>query len=191
MAGLVAASANNSICAMGVAFDASLGAVKIYEGSAGRMSYDTPARAISYDKKHLVDIFVYGFGPKDRSFHVIDMGPLEKTAMKEGARKGRQGKGTLYVYPPGNGGVFQDSCALDGRANSIYTLALNAVGETGSAPKYVENCTAIIASAFSAGRYPEKYMVTTDSSGRCTESFGGTSSSAALAAGAAALLLQV
>ena len=56
---------------------------------------------------------------------------------------------------------FKDSCALDGGDQSIYTLTLNAAGQNGSMPRYAENCTAVLATASSSGRYPEKYMVGT------------------------------
>ena len=89
------------------------------------------------------------------------LGPLESRALALGAATGRGGRGFLFVYPAGNGGVFKDSCALDGGDQSIYTLTLNAAGQNGSMPRYAENCTAVLATASSSGRYPEKYMVGT------------------------------
>jgi hypothetical protein len=90
----------------------------------------------------------------------------------------------------GNGGSFGDSCAFDGNVNSIHTLAINAVGETGNIPRYAENCTAVLASAFSSGKYPERYMVTTAPGGKCDKRFSGTSSSAAVSGGVVALVLS-
>ncbi len=69
-------------------------------------------------------------------------------------------------------------------------MAFNAVGESGSMPPYAENCTAVIAATFSSGSYPERYMVTTKPGGKCTNAFSGTSSSAAVAGGVVALMLD-
>jgi len=82
------------------------------------------------------------------------------------------------------------TCALDGGANSIYTLSVNAVGESGVVPKYAENCTAVAISTYSSGRYPDRYMVTTKPGDECTDGFTGTSSSTAVAGGVAALVLE-
>ena len=48
---------------------------------------------------------------------------------------GRKGKGTIFVSPPGNGGLSRDSCAFDERNNHIGTLAINGAGERGSIPR--------------------------------------------------------
>lgn len=69
-------------------------------------------------------------------------------------------------------------------------MSINSVGEYGTVPRYAENCTAVIASAFSSGKYPERYMVTTAPGGKCIDNFTGTSSSTAVAAGVMALVLE-
>ena len=49
---------------------------------------------------------------------------------------GRQGKGSIYVFAAGGGGTFDD-CNADGYANSVYTMAINSVGENGQRVAYV------------------------------------------------------
>ena len=44
--------------------------------------------------------------------------------VEEGVRKGRKGKGSIYVWASGNGGKFEDNCNCDGYATSIYTLSV-------------------------------------------------------------------
>ena len=164
--------------------------VRLFVGGTGTSIDVSDARAFSH-KSADVDVYVIGFGPNDRSNVVKGTGPLEAMALRKGAEQtGRRGRGAIYVYPSGNGGRYKDSCAFDGKANSIHTLSINAVGESGSMPKYTENCTAVIASAYSSGQYPEGYMVTLKPGGECTNAFTGTSSSSAVAGGVMALLLQ-
>ena len=43
---------------------------------------------------------------------------------EEGVRKGRGGKGSIFVWASGNGGKYQDNCNCDGYATSIYTLSV-------------------------------------------------------------------
>ncbi len=46
--------------------------------------------------------------------------------------------------------------------NSIYTIGINAVGQSGQKPKFGERCSGIMASAYSGGIYPDPNIVTTD-----------------------------
>ena len=41
----------------------------------------------------------------------------------QGATKGRNGLGSIYVWASGNGGKFEDNCNCDGYATSIYTVS--------------------------------------------------------------------
>ncbi len=38
--------------------------------------------------------------------------------------QGRQGKGNIYVWATGNGGMQGDTCSCDGYVSSIYTLSV-------------------------------------------------------------------
>ena len=59
--------------------------------------------------------------------------------------KGRNQKGSIFVFAAGNGGIPGDSCAFSGYVNSIYTIAISAVNWDGSIPAYTEQCAAIMA----------------------------------------------
>ena len=63
--------------------------------------------------------------------------------------KGRSGKGSIYVWAAGNGGEYHDSCAADGYASSIYTIAVGSADQNGQQADYDESCTAKIAVTYS------------------------------------------
>ncbi|KAI1690494.1 proprotein convertase p-domain-containing protein [Ditylenchus destructor] len=109
--------------------------------------------------------------------------------VKQAPTKGRQGKGSIYIWASGNGGK-DDSCNCDGYANSIYTLSISSATERGNIPSYSEACSSTLATAYSGGATGEKMIITTDLHHSCTKSHTGTSASAPLAAGIAALTLE-
>ncbi|KFV66116.1 Proprotein convertase subtilisin/kexin type 7, partial [Dryobates pubescens] len=57
----------------------------------------------------------------------------------------------VFVVASGNGGQHSDNCNYDGYANSIYTVTIGAVDETGSMPFYAEECASMLAVTFSGG----------------------------------------
>ena len=63
--------------------------------------------------------------------------------------QGRDGKGSIYVWAAGNGGSYFDSCAADGYASSIYTIAVGSADEDGRQADYDENCAGKMAVTFS------------------------------------------
>ena len=62
--------------------------------------------------------------------------------------KGRSGRGVVYVFAGGNGGIY-DNCNTDGYVNSIYTIGINSVTIDNEYPGFAEPCSAILASAYS------------------------------------------
>ena len=58
--------------------------------------------------------------------------------------QGRRGKGSIWVWAAGNGG-YLDTCAADGYASSIYTIAIGAANSNGAAAPYDEWCSAKMA----------------------------------------------
>eukprot|EP00095_Tigriopus_kingsejongensis_P008224 maker-scaffold604_size126151-snap-gene-0.30 protein:Tk08224 transcript:maker-scaffold604_size126151-snap-gene-0.30-mRNA-1 annotation:"hypothetical protein DAPPUDRAFT_126713" len=190
MAGLSVGRGNNSVCGVGVAPRASLGMSKLLHKDVS--SFTSAQIAQSFAMHKTVDVFVQGYGPLDTggSFARLDL--LEALAMEAVTTEGRGGKGSIVIVPPGNGGFAQDSCSFDGRVNLIQSVVINSVGEQGSMPRYIENCTGVIAGAFSSGDGSklDRKMVTAVAGGSCTTSFSGTSSSAAVAGGVMALLLE-
>lgn len=73
---------------------------------------------------------------------------------------------------------------------SIYTLSISSATEKGNIPWYSEACSSTLATAYSSGATGERMIVTTDLHHSCTKSHTGTSASAPLAAGIAALTLE-
>lgn len=63
--------------------------------------------------------------------------------------QGRSGRGSVYVWASGNGGASYDSCAADGYASSIYTIAIGSVDQQGRQANYDETCASKMAVTFS------------------------------------------
>ena len=72
-------------------------------------------------------------------------------AMVNGVQKGRDGKGSLFVFAAGNGGGADDQCNFDGYTNSIYSITIGALDRKGLHPYYSEMCAALLAVAYSSG----------------------------------------
>jgi furin len=91
-------------------------------------------------EKDLIDIYSNSWGPG--GFGVFVGGPehLTKLALENGAREGRNGKGSIYVFSNGNGGTFGDDCATNGFVSSIYTISVGAIGVNGSSSPFDEHC---------------------------------------------------
>ncbi|KAJ7358830.1 Proprotein convertase subtilisin/kexin type 6 [Desmophyllum pertusum] len=127
-------------------------------------------------------------------FEVKGPGPLLREALEKGTRLGRGGKGSIFVFAAGNGGVIGDSCAFSGHVNNIHTIAISGVNWDGSVPAYTEQCAAIMAvtygqDMFRYGKYKPP-LVTAKGANDCTERFPGSSGTAAMASGIIALALQ-
>ena len=115
---------------------------------------------------------------------------LAERAFEEGAKRGRNGTGSIFIWASGNGGHTSDTCACDGYTNSIYTISVSATTEYGNRPWYVESCASTLATTYSSGENTEGRIYTTDLRFECTDSHTGTSASAPFCAGIAALALQ-
>ena len=63
--------------------------------------------------------------------------------------KGRSGLGSIWVWASGNGGRNGDSCAADGYASSMYTIAVGSADANGNQAYYDENCSGKMAVTFS------------------------------------------
>ncbi|XP_061392990.1 furin-like protease 1 [Musca vetustissima] len=185
-AGEVAATANNSICAVGIAFGASVGGVRMLDGD---VTDAVEARSLSLNPQH-IDIYSASWGPDDDGKTVDGPGELASRAFIEGVTKGRSGKGSIFIWASGNGGREMDNCNCDGYTNSIWTLSISSATEDGFVPWYSEKCSSTLATTYSSGSQTEKQVVTTDLHHSCTVSHTGTSASAPLAAGIAALVLE-
>merc|ERR1712227_648634 len=111
-----------------------------------------------------VDIYSASWGPDDDCQTVDGPGPLTRRAIEEGAIKGRNGLGSIYVWASGNGGKFVDNCNCDGYATSIFTVSISSASENGNIPWYSEQCSSTLATTYSSGssRQGERKVITTD-----------------------------
>ncbi|KPM11024.1 furin-like protein protease 1, isoforms 1/1-X/2-like protein [Sarcoptes scabiei] len=185
-AGEVAANANNSVCAVGVAFNAKVGGIRMLDGD---VTDAVEARSLGFNPQH-IHIYSASWGPDDDGRTVDGPGKMAVKAFENGIKNGRRGKGSIFVWASGNGGREKDNCNCDGYTNSIWTLSISSATEKGSIPWYSEACSATLASTYSSGSFGERQIVTTDLHHGCTSSHTGTSASAPLAAGICALALE-
>nr|CAD7424203.1 unnamed protein product [Timema monikensis] len=192
-AGEVAAVAFNNYCGIGVAYNASIGGVRMLDGTVNDA---VEARALGLNPDH-IDIYSASWGPEDDGKTVDGPGPLARRAFIYGVTSGRKGRGSIFVWASGNGGRHTDSCNCDGYTNSIFTLSISSATQGGHKPWYLEECSSTLASTYSSGTPGhDRSVATVDMDGRlrpdyiCTVEHTGTSASAPLAAGIAALALE-
>lgn len=185
-AGEVAAVKNNSICAVGVAFGAGIGGVRMLDGDVTDV---VEARSLALNNQH-IDVYSASWGPDDDGKTVDGPGELATRAFREGIERGRGGLGSIFVWASGNGGRERDNCNCDGYTNAIWTLSISSATENGLVPWYSEACSSTLATTYSSGSTGERQIITTDLHHGCTSTHTGTSASAPLAAGICALALE-
>jgi hypothetical protein len=193
-AGVAAAVKDNGHCGRGVAPKAKIVGLRTIADSVTDL---TEAQALTHNAIGVVDIFSCSWGPADDGIGMVGPGPIvtASLALYAGSRRGRLGKGTIYVWASGNGRDVGDSCAFDGYAANMFVNAIGAIDHTGKQSWYSEGCAALMAVTPSSGAM--KGITTVDlvgsagyDPGECTATFGGTSSAAPLAAGIIALILE-
>jgi len=144
----------------------------------------------------ILDIYSNSWGPSDDGARLEGPGPLTEAALLEGITNGREGLGSIYVWAGGNG-YDADNSNYDGYANSRYTIAVAASTNYGDRSYYSEAGANILVNTPSNGG--SLGIMTTDRSepgqgyapsSAYYDNFGGTSSSAPLAAGIIALMLE-
>ena len=186
-AGVAGARGNNGIGVSGAAPNATLVGLRLIAAS---ISDADEAAALSW-KNDIIHLYSNSWGPSDDGSDLRDSGPLVKQALASGAATGRGGKGSIWLWAAGNGGDVQDNSNYDGYANSIYTIAVAAMNDTGGRSAYSEPGANVLVCAPSndiTGSH--RGITTTTTNGGYTHSFGGTSSATPLAAGVVALLLE-
>lgn len=187
-AGEVVAIPGNGICGSGVAYNATLGGIRMLDG---KITDAIEAKSLSY-KPDYIDIYSISWGPSDDGTTVDGPGRLALRALKNGIRRGRNGLGSIFVWATGNGGRYGDYCSCDGYINSPYTIAIGAVDVCGTKPWYAEECPGTLAVTYgsTASGYFDTEISTTDLHGKCTTRHTGSSAAAPLAAGIFALVLE-
>ncbi|GLD48718.1 proprotein convertase subtilisin/kexin type 4-like protein [Lates japonicus] len=139
-AGEVAMEANNSYCGVGIAFNARIGGIRLLNGS---VTDAMEATALTFNI-HFIDIYVCSWGPRDNGAEMDGPHSLTARALRLGAHKGRGGKGSIFVWAAGNGGMHHDHCGADGYVNTIYSIAIGAVTQTGKPAYFGEPCPGVM-----------------------------------------------
>ncbi len=184
-AGEVSAAKNN-VCGVGVAYDSNIAGLRIL---SKMISDADEAVAMNYDFQHN-EIYSCSWGPPDDGKSMDAPGILIRRAMLNAVQNGRQGLGSIYVFASGNGAQNEDNCNFDGYTNSIYSITVGAIDRKGLHPYYSEKCSAGLVVTYSSGS--DDAIHTTDvGQNSCSNSHGGTSAAAPLAAGIFALALEV
>lgn len=186
-AGEIAMSANNKYCGVGVAYNSKIGGVRMLDGT---VTDELEGDAIAFNHKY-IDIYSASWGPNDDGKTVEGPGELAKKAFVKGITEGRGGKGVIYVWASGNGGHLHDNCDCDGYTGSIYTISISSASQQQQTPWYAEKCASTMATTYSSGTYNDQRIASADLHNRCTQHHTGTSAAAPLAAGIAALVLEV
>ncbi|KAM4569022.1 furin-like protease kpc-1 [Fundulus diaphanus] len=188
-AGEVAMEANNSYCGVGIAFNAKIGGIRLLDGN---VTDAMEATALTYNM-HFIDIYVCSWGPRDNGAEMDGPHRLTERALRLGTHKGRLGKGSIFVWAAGNGGMQHDHCGADGYVNSVHTIAIGAITQTGKPAYFGEPCPGVMAvtltGASERGSLP--LVTVTNIGDGCVTRFPGTSSAAPIAAGILALALEV
>ena len=119
-------------------------------------------------------------------------------AVRTGVAKGRSGKGSVYVFPGGNGGcylvdanggcAFDENSNYDGYVNQFGVIAACAVDDNGKAPLYAEPGANLLVCGPSGNA--RSAISTTDVQNGFRSDFSGTSASTPMVSGAAALVLS-
>lgn len=185
-AGEVAAEINNSVCGVGVAYNARLGGIRMLDGDVT----DAVEASSFGHRSDYIDIYSVSWGPEDDGRTVDGPGPLAKRALELSIKNGRNKLGSIFVWATGNGGKYQDQCSCDGYVNSPYTISIGAVDMCGAKPWYAEDCPSTIAVTYSGKADGRIEISTTDLHGACTSEHTGSSAAAPLAAGIFALVLE-
>lgn len=179
------AAGTNDACGVGVAYKAKIAGLRILSGP---ITDADEAAALNY-KYQDNQIYSCSWGPPDDGKSMEAPNNVILKSIVNGVNKGRDGKGSIFVFAAGNGGGAGDQCNFDGYTNSIFSVTVGAYDHNGNHPYYSEMCSAMMIVAPSSGS--SEYIHTTDIDGKCAHNHGGTSAAAPLAAGVFALALQV
>ncbi|KAL2820238.1 peptidase S8/S53 domain-containing protein, partial [Aspergillus cavernicola] len=180
------AAARNEVCGVGVAYDSRVAGIRILSGPID----DTDeASAINYAYQKN-DIYSCSWGPPDDGTTMEAPGVLIRRAMVNGIQKGRDGRGSIFVFAAGNGATSGDNCNFDGYTNSIYSITVGAIDREGKHASYSESCSAQLVVAYSSGT-TDAIHTTDVGTDKCYSLHGGTSAAGPLVVGAVALALSV
>lgn len=185
--GVAAGVGNNGVGITGAAPEAELVGLRLIAGPADDL-LESQALSHHITGASLIHISSNSWGPFDDGQRKVAPGTLTKAVLEQGATTGRNGLGTIYTWAGGNGLNNDDNSNYDGYANSIYTISVGAITNTGVQTWYSESGANLIVGAPSDGG--TMGITTTRNGSNYTNSFGGTSSACPLVSGVVALVLE-
>jgi kexin len=141
------AAVKNDVCGVGIAYESKVAGVRILSGD---LTDADEAAALNYGYQN-VSIYSCSWGPPDDGRTMEGPSMLIRKAILNGINKGRDGKGSIFVFASGNGASHGDQCNFDGYTNSIYSVTVSAVDYQGMHPYYSEPCAANMIVAYSSG----------------------------------------
>lgn len=211
VAGILAARDGNGIGGSGIASRSGLVG---FNALATNLDTDI-ADALLRDTAQ-VGVYNNSWGsPDDGKLHASEA--TFQTAVATGIAQGRGGKGSIYVFPAGNGGCYAgslnndgscvgqvDNANFDGYTNVLGVIAACAVSDRGTRPWYNESGANVLVCGSSSDRTAN--ILTTDITGRSTANgpcawlgttlpngyrcdFSGTSASTPMVSGVVSLML--
>ena len=191
VAGIVVAHNDNAIGGAGVAPRAELAA---YNPLATSLDADI-ADALLRDNAS-TSVYNNSWGsPDNGALNVAESSFV--SAIETGISSGRGGKGSIYVFPAGNGGCYildsggsctAENANYDGYVNQRGVIAACAVDDNGRAPVYAEPGANILICGRSGNE--RVGITTTTPQGAYRTDFNGTSASTPTVSGVVALMLQ-
>ena len=202
VAGIAVARDGNAIGGAGVAPRASLGAYNALATSQDADIADALRRA-----PDVTGVYNNSWGSPDNG--VLNAAEPSFVAAitvgvegAPGVQAGRSGKGSIYVFPGGNGGGGGPDCHVqdlfgrcidensnfDGYVNKRAVIAVCAVDDAGVAPSYGEPGANILVCGRSGNN--RIGITTTTPQGAYRSSFSGTSASTPMVSGVVALMLK-
>lgn len=123
-AGVAAARGFNSLGVSGVAPEAKLSGIRLISAPTTDAQI---AEAMAFQNS-AIDIKSNSWGPIGR---YTNIGPATRASLSEAVTNGRLGRGTVFLWAGGNGQQNGDNANYDGYANSIYVIAVAAIGNNG------------------------------------------------------------
>ena len=188
-AGAIAAEADNDFCGVGVAPKATLTSLA-FLGTEDPAQSTTIAAVLTHSNQ-FNDVYANGWGPEDDGVSLFKLSSIITEALEQGINEGRYGKGSIHVFPSGNGREVGDSCNYDGFSSHYGTVTVAGLNIDRRRARYSEGCSALLLSA--PGGDSNSGIVTTDlgfgSASDCG-SYSGTEAASPLVAGVIALMLD-
>lgn len=206
VAGLIAARDGNAIGVAGVAPRASL---VVYNALA--TNYDTDIADALMRDGTVTGVYNNSWGSSDDGrLHASEA--TFKAAIQAGITNGRDGKGSIYTFPAGNGGCFygdldasdncvlypasggtypgyQDNANFDGYVNGLGVIPVCAVTDQGRKAWYSEPGANVFVCATSSNRSGNVVTTKVNNGYTDVQGFSGTSATTPMVAGAVALML--